>query len=103
MYEHWRTHRNINLLQRLPWEEDEGIPAIWTTNDMASELYHVENEYGQNHWIIDAEMDCSKAGEDGTFEFNILIEYSNPFDQEVTKGYIKEREVALNGKPHIGR
>ncbi|KAK7462553.1 hypothetical protein BaRGS_00038409 [Batillaria attramentaria] len=45
----------------------QGTPATWTTNDQSRDGYHPGNEFGDNYWLLDMDMDCSKT-ENGYFE-----------------------------------
>ncbi|XP_005089737.2 alpha-amylase [Aplysia californica] len=50
----------------------QGTPAFWSTNDKSNAGYNALNTYGPHYWIIDIEMDCSRA-KDGFFEFKALL------------------------------
>ncbi|CAH1798950.1 unnamed protein product [Owenia fusiformis] len=45
----------------------DGTPAAWTSSSSGSSGYQPLNVYGDHYWMIDVQMDCSKA-EGGWFE-----------------------------------
>ncbi|XP_012937880.2 alpha-amylase [Aplysia californica] len=50
----------------------EGTPAFWSTNRPNQSGYNALNTYGPHYWIVDIEMDCSKA-ENGYFELKAVL------------------------------
>ncbi|KAK3099826.1 hypothetical protein FSP39_010394 [Pinctada imbricata] len=52
-----------------------GTPAVKTTNQVGQEGYSNMNKYGDDYWLIDIDMDCSKTMS-GWFEFKAVINFN---------------------------
>ena len=51
----------------------QGSPMGWTTNDASKPGFNALNQWGDDYWMLDTYMDCSRlASEDGWFEFKGL-------------------------------
>ncbi|CAL1526033.1 unnamed protein product [Lymnaea stagnalis] len=49
-----------------------GTPGQLTSNNSANQYYNLINKYGDNYWIVDVDMDCSRSY-GGLFEFDGVL------------------------------
>jgi len=52
-------------------QQAEGTPLAWTTDDPGNPGFQPENDYGENYWMVDVDMDCDET-ENGWFELKGL-------------------------------
>lgn len=89
----------------------EGTPLVWSSNSVDKAGYHSLNTYGDDYWLVDLMMDCSKTNNDW-FEFKVFMKTSLTGDggnwendiYQVTKcnGNVATPTPANIGRNHAG-
>lgn len=53
---------------------------LWTTNDVGNIYHHPLNHYGPDYWVLDVDMDCSRAQ---NFWFEAKALYDDKWESDI--------------------